>query len=279
MTLSNIKEFFNCTIMTLSYAVYEIVVLLTVDLLTSVSCQVTELNVYKANSQSDMKKLAEWFSVTNRAKSLMENDETAIKGLEKESCQKKKSDVCRAFHNAKNRLDHWKKICPKSGLWISECYALSMYTDAAYRKFNEAAMKGDFETYKVFSYLLNCAVRRLSLNKNFKVEDNEKLYRCLKTKHTRPNAEKIYWKTFTSTSLDKEGTCSFGSATKIEFEPEATKFGAKIMNFSKFSDQTEVLIPPFESYDVLKSESKNPEIIRFKSSLRQKHDLSGICRK
>lgn len=262
--------------MALSCAVNGFVILLTFHLLTSVSCQVAELDVYKEDSTTDMEQLAKWITATGDARKTMNNSEKAKGHLKDESCRNKSSACCKSLENAE-QSKALERNCNESGLWMAECYALFMYTDEAYDDFTAAARKGDFETYKFLNYLMHCAIVKLSLNEKYKVKDNEKLFRGLKTEHTKPNAERIFWKAFASTSLSEKQAFEFGNKTKIEFEPKAAQYGAKIQDFSKSPDKEEVLVSPFETYDVLTSQANNNKIIRFTSSERQEFAQLSSC--
>lgn len=254
--------------MALPNAVFGIATLLTALVSRQVSCQVTELDVYKEGSTPDMEQLSRWMDSMGDARKAINDSEKVEGHLKDESCKNKSSVCCQSLENAKQSRA-LERNCNGSGLSMAECYALFMYTDEAYWEFTAAARKGDFETYKVLNYLINCAVVKLSLNAKYKVKDNEKLFRGLKTDHTRPNADRIFWKAFASTSRSEKQASEFGNKTKIEFEPNAAQYGAKIQDFSKFPDKEEVLVSPFEIYDVLKSEADNKQTMRFRSSQRQ----------
>lgn len=251
-----------------SYAVFGIVILLTANFLKQVSCLATELDVYKEGSTPDMEQLSRWMDSIGDARKAMTDSEKAEGHLKDESCKNKTSACCRSLESAEQSRA-LQTNCNESGLLMAECYALFVYTDGAYWEFTAAARKGDFETYKVLNYLINCAVIQLSLNAKNKVNDSEKLFRGLKTEHTRPNADRIFWIAFATTSRSEKQASEFGNKTKIEFEPSAAQYGAKIQDFSKFSDKEEVIVSPFEIYDVLKSEANDNQTIRFRSSQRQ----------
>lgn len=197
---------------------------------------------------------------------------TAMRQLLVESCDDEERDVmCNTFLFARRE----RKPCP-SGLTSAECLAVTMYSAEVaggfYRVFNNASAYGVWEPYRVYTSLLYAAVRKLAAIEPVPV--GAKLYRGMSLACRPPDARRIFWKTFTSTTLDEEIAGYFGSMTSLVFEGQATLVGARIKNLSLIEMEEEVLIPPFETFDFLKadkqtfyfSSSKEQELLRDGSS-------------
>lgn len=177
---------------------------------------------------------------------------TAMRQLLLESCEDEKNQVmCQTFVRAREA----DKCIP--GLTRAECLAVTMYTaefGGFYREFNNASSYGVWDPYRVYTSLLYSAVKKLADIEP--VPFDAGLYRGMWLKCKPPNATRIFWKTFTSTSLDQRIAEYFGSATTIVFQGRASVYGARIRNLSLIEVEDEVLIPPFELFDYLKADDQ-----------------------
>lgn len=207
-----------------------------------------DLRVYDADKEADV--IREWHDLVKDPI----DEETAMRQLLQEACDddnKDLSKMCLTFVIAK----HSKKCVP--GLTMAECVAVTMYTyegNGFYREFNNASAYGVWEPYKIYTSLLFSAVKKLSVIEP--IPFNSTLYRGMGVSCNRPNAKRIFWKTFTSTSFDRDIARYFGESTFYEFLPTATLFGARVKNLSFIGEEEEVLIPPFEVFNFVKADGQ-----------------------
>ncbi|XP_068121839.1 ecto-ADP-ribosyltransferase 5-like [Hyperolius riggenbachi] len=130
--------------------------------------------------------------------------------------------------------------------------ALMAYTmeTKVYRDFNEAVRNykdpGSFK-YHSLHFFLTRAVTLLRSSRRC-VSENM-VYRGIKDIHLYPdpNGGTVRFGQFTSTSKEKKIAQKFGTATFFNI---STCFGAKIGNYSFFSDENEVLVPADEVFSV-----------------------------
>lgn len=216
------------------------------------------LRVYDADKEADV--IREWHDLVKDPI----DEETAMRQLLIEACDDDDKDLrvmCYTFLMAKS-----ENLCVP-GLTKAECVAVTMYTiegNGFYRDFNNASAFGVWAPYRVYTSLLFSAVKKLAAIEPVPI--HTRLYRGMRVACNRPSAKRVFWKTFTSTSLDQEMASYFGTSTFYEFEPQATLFGARIKNLSLMSFEDEVLIPPFEVFNFVKADGQK---FYFSSSLTQ----------
>lgn len=224
------------------------------------------MEFYNANNPNDGKKLIDRLHFLEKCTDDMGDKESAMKCLEQE--MKKHGGF---VHN----LDDTRK----GGLWPAESIAINWYTsNAVYADFNRASSNRDIDKYKYLYCLLCSGLGKLMETDEYKVNVNKTLYRGITGLHKQPNVTQIYWKSFTSTSLEKKTACNFSRSgpkytkpgTLLVFEPPQKICGAKIDAFSFRKEESEVLIMPFQCYDVLQIREDryacDPREIYFRSS-------------
>lgn len=224
------------------------------------------LRAYDADK--DLEKIRQWHDLIKAPV----DASTAMRQLLIESCDDvERYIMCNTFLFARRE----RKPCP-SGLTSAECLAVTMYSAEVaggfYREFNNASSYGVWEPYRVYTSLLYSAVKKLAAIEPVPV--GAKLYRGMSLVCRPPDAKRIFWKTFTSTTLDEEIAGYFGSLTSLVFEGQATLVGARIKNLSLIEIEDEVLIPPFETFDFLKAEQQK---FYFSSSKEQELLRDGSC--
>ncbi|XP_054830489.1 erythroblast NAD(P)(+)--arginine ADP-ribosyltransferase-like [Eublepharis macularius] len=120
-----------------------------------------------------------------------------------------------------------------------------------YRDLNRAVRKGESEEYylrafhfKAFHFLLR-ALQVLRANASPKCHET---YRGVRgASFIAEPSEKARFGYFASSSLDKDQAMSFGKDTFFTIE---TCYGGYIKEFSFFPEEEEILIPPFEEFQV-----------------------------
>lgn len=207
------------------------------------------LRVYDADKEMDV--IREWHDLVKDPI----DEGTALRQLLIEACDedniKNPRIMCETFLAAKSA-----NMCVP-GLTRAECVAVTMYTmeyNGFYQEFNNASAYGVWAPYRVYTTLLFSAVKKLAAIEPVPIDAS--LYRGMRVTCSPPNAKRIFWKTFTSTSLNKDVASFFGESTFNEFKTPATIFGARIKNLSAISFEEEVLIPPFEVFDFLKADGQ-----------------------
>lgn len=156
------------------------------------------------------------------------------------------------------------------GLTRPECLVVLMYTDdgasrAFVKEFNRASTNKNWQPYRVYTTLLVSALRKLT--EIDPIPPGATLYRGINFKAEPPKAERIFWKAFTSTSLDQkvaEETFGGSSGTILEFQPPASRRGARIRKLSNYYTEDEVLLLPFEEFHFL---SAKDQTLYFSSSV------------
>ncbi|NXJ85875.1 NRT2 ribosyltransferase, partial [Trogon melanurus] len=99
--------------------------------------------------------------------------------------------------------------------------------------------------FKSLHFLLNEALRAL---RDVQPQRCHRVYRGVKDiRFTAQRGQSVRFGHFTSTSLRNESTVSFGQDT---FFSVVTCYGVSIRDFSYFPSEEEVLIPPFEVFNV-----------------------------
>lgn len=148
----------------------------------------------------------------------------------------------------KNLIAGWNK-----GLDLEQVTAICVYTGRlAYQPFNTALREGRLIYGSKFSFhylyvVLTSAVQTLKLR-----QPCYTTYRRCSASFSGTVGQRMRFGSFTSTSLKKNLT-HFGRKTCFEIR---TCFGAKIREFSEFPDEKEVLIPPYEEFEILSRKVK-----------------------
>ncbi|XP_031467933.1 NAD(P)(+)--arginine ADP-ribosyltransferase 2-like [Phasianus colchicus] len=150
--------------------------------------------------------------------------------------------------------------CPK--LRQELAIAVLAYTarGGMYRKFNAATRQGgqnhqhylNSYDFKTLHFVLTLALQDL-----WKSDPNEcyKVFRGVKgIRFTTEEGQTVRFGQFTSASLKKEVAEKFGKDTVFVIN---TCYGAPIKQFSFFKYQDEILIPPFEVFEVIKISNAN----------------------
>uniref|UniRef100_A0A8C1CIT2 NAD(P)(+)--arginine ADP-ribosyltransferase n=2 Tax=Cyprinus carpio TaxID=7962 RepID=A0A8C1CIT2_CYPCA len=140
---------------------------------------------------------------------------------------------------------------PEDDLTENHLIAIYVYTDKeVYREFNNAVRR-EKEKYKNMTYpwfslhfLLTEAIQLLKKTQ----EGCKSTYRGTDVEFDRDvlNAE-VRFGSFTSSSLNRTVAEGFGNVFCFEIY---TCEGAEVANYSKFPDEDEVLIPPYETFKV-----------------------------
>ncbi|XP_041029950.1 NAD(P)(+)--arginine ADP-ribosyltransferase 2-like isoform X2 [Carcharodon carcharias] len=184
-------------------------------------------------------------------------DNLAIECLNEE-LQKNKtfmnvSDLARKFWNGRT-IPH--------GLRKEHMIVVTMYTHhgSLYKAFNDEVQKyGNITKYnsefklKAFHYLLTIALQAL--------RDHSKylhLYRGLNVPKFGRRGQEMRFGRFTSTSLNRTVAEGYGNRTLFVLN---TTYGVKIRNYSFFEGEDEILIPPYEKFEIVKAESSGGNCI------------------
>ncbi|XP_030650022.1 ecto-ADP-ribosyltransferase 5-like [Chanos chanos] len=182
-----------------------------------------------------------------------------------EGCAEKMSDrvsskyLDKEKNSSENISKAWKdaekyRKAPGDGLNILNSVAIHLYTEVSHKMYlelNEAVGAGrdayKNETFKLYSFyfLLTDAIKRLKRTQR----DCVTVYRRTKRKYTTENVlhQTVRFGRFTSSSLNYALTTSFGSESCFEIY---TCFGADISHYSALEHEKEVLIPPYEIFNV-----------------------------
>ncbi|NXG69010.1 NARE ribosyltransferase, partial [Baryphthengus martii] len=158
---------------------------------------------------------------------------------------------------AKGWWSYHSHIQHKTPLRSEQAIALLVYTynSPRYKKFNEAVrMAGssrecylDNFHFKVLHFFLTEALRAL---RDAQPDRCYNVYRGVNgTSFTVQQHQSVRFGQFTSSSLQRSVAESFGQDTFFFIE---TCHGVPIENYSYFPKEEEVLIPPFESFEVTK---------------------------
>lgn len=138
--------------------------------------------------------------------------------------------------------------------------ALCAYTAGAHGDLNPAVRRGK-ESYKTsfefhaLHFLLSDALRLLKLNQRSCFTT----YRRSKLLYSGESGQTIRFGSFASSSLNKD-LRQFGRRTCFEIR---TCFGAYLKSYSEFdSDEDEVLIPPYEMFNIVSVDSSGESDLR-----------------
>ncbi|XP_036001835.1 ecto-ADP-ribosyltransferase 5-like [Fundulus heteroclitus] len=149
------------------------------------------------------------------------------------------------LYKLKSLLSNTPKLKKKE---IMAVHAYTLETPALYSKFNVAVrtQKSDYKTetfkYHAVHFFLTMALR--SLNHDLKCVTSYRRTKC--NFKTAINSE-IRFGAFTSSTEGSYPPAEFGEKSCFEIY---TCFGADISKFSKFPQEKEVLIPPYEVFKV-----------------------------
>ncbi|KAM9389387.1 GPI-linked NAD(P)(+)--arginine ADP-ribosyltransferase 1 [Phaethornis superciliosus] len=164
----------------------------------------------------------------------------------------------RAWAEATTEWYSRMEIVPKvsSTLPLELAVAIMAYTIECplYQKFNDATRNAgrsrrdymkDFH-FKVLHFLLTRALRLL--------RDSQRPQKCFcvyrgvpDVRFTSRPGQRVRFGQFTSSSLQKDKAQSFGEKTSFSIQ---TCWGVPIKDFSFFPEEEEVLIPPYETFNV-----------------------------
>nr|XP_055036512.1 erythroblast NAD(P)(+)--arginine ADP-ribosyltransferase-like [Misgurnus anguillicaudatus] len=141
-----------------------------------------------------------------------------------------------------------KKISgPKDILKRNHLIAISVYSDViVYRQFNEDVRTGKQEyedkTFKWYwlHFWLTKAIETLK-------KGCESTYRGTSDKFDGVKNTEIRFGQFAFSSLDRKVAANFGNETCFEIK---TCYGVDVSKYSQFPNQKEVLIPPYEKFEI-----------------------------
>ncbi|XP_054696660.1 erythroblast NAD(P)(+)--arginine ADP-ribosyltransferase-like isoform X2 [Grus americana] len=148
----------------------------------------------------------------------------------------------------------WGRVPQRQAVRPDQQVALLAYTlqGPLHREFNAAVRVAGHSReeylntfhFKVLHFLLSEALRIL---RDTRPQKCHNVYRGVDIRFTARQRQSIRFGQFTSTSLRNDSTQHFGQDTFFSVE---TCYGVLIRNFSFFPMEEEVLIPPFEIFEV-----------------------------
>lgn len=220
------------------------------------------LECYDAKSQLSV--IREWY---NMIKSPLDKAQS-IDQLLKEAKNTTGKPGSRMLEYLKRAMKSTKS---ELGLTRAECLAVLMYTDdndarAFFNEYNRASREGRWEPYRIYTTLLTSAIRKLAKSKP--LSPGTYLYRGLRSRLGPPTARRLFWKSFTSTSLDyKIARDNFAGPHGIvlKFEPPVSCYAAQVGQLSTYGEE-EVILLPFEAFDFLGAKGQE---FSFKTSKTQ----------
>ncbi|KAM6293283.1 erythroblast NAD(P)(+)--arginine ADP-ribosyltransferase-like isoform 2-T3 [Porphyrio hochstetteri] len=180
-----------------------------------------------------------------------------------------KTSYSKAFEYAAAALHshgyQWQVLKPVQAIALM---AYTLENPPLYKEFNAAVRDAGRSReqylqnfpYKVLHFLLTEALRALRDAQPHQCYD---VYRGVKNTFTAQPGETVRFGQFASTSLEKKCAEGFGKATIFTVN---TCYGVPIKNFSAFLGEEEVLIPPFEIFEVTSVTHKgNSALIELRS--------------
>ncbi|XP_051865218.1 ecto-ADP-ribosyltransferase 5-like [Pristis pectinata] len=191
-----------------------------------------------------------------------ESDYLAIQYLQEEA--KQNETLAQAWEYATKRRKNDKCLSkspvPK-GLKEEHVVSVIAYTldTKLYAEFNQAVrMYGVNDSvyaekfpFKSFHYLLSVAIDRLRKNMN---RAPGTTYRGMRRVAKGQEGKKMRFGYFASSSLDIEVSKKFSTSTVFTIK---SSYGASIENYSNFSNEKEVLIPPYEVFTITQVVKQN----------------------
>lgn len=218
------------------------------------------LNYYDA--KGELKIIQEWY---NLVKSPL--DETkALDELKKEAKSEAGKQGTQMNDFLTDAFAKRKKCAQVKTLPQAECLVVMMYTNKFYIEYNQASTNRNWKPYRVYTTLLMSALKKLA--GIYPLPPGTTVYRGIKVKaNSPPTGSRLFWKAFTSTSLNYEIAKEYAGedGTILEFQLPDSRYAAKVDKLSNFP-QEEVLLLPFEAFDFVKADNKG---IHFKTSKTQ----------
>ncbi|XP_019113465.2 erythroblast NAD(P)(+)--arginine ADP-ribosyltransferase-like isoform X2 [Larimichthys crocea] len=170
------------------------------------------------------------------------------------------------FKNAWDEAEqHNRKLYGSNELKKEEIIAIYVYTlsgDELYADFNNAvrSQKSEYKTtfgYHALHFYLTSALQKLDEEQKAKGRECLTSYRGVDKKFSQDVSGKEFrFGSFTSSSAGYKIAIAFGRKSCFKIE---TCYGADISLYSKFPDEKEVLIPPYEVFKVIKIEKRSEE--------------------
>ncbi|XP_072894597.1 ecto-ADP-ribosyltransferase 5-like [Hemitrygon akajei] len=189
------------------------------------------------------------------------SDQLAIDYLEVE--RKRNSILNEVWECA---LKGMRDIRPPYGLRREHLLAVYAYTDSKcnnfYSVFNAAVrMNGTNDSvyaakfpFKSVHYLLSVALARL---REIAGREPDTTYRGMSRPVILPKEPKMRFGHFASSSLDKSIAKKYGEQTFLEIN---SRLGVAIHEYSRIPEEKEVLIPPFEEFEITHSSNSNGKV-------------------
>ncbi|NXF55863.1 NARE ribosyltransferase, partial [Oceanites oceanicus] len=155
-----------------------------------------------------------------------------------------------AWRSQQGRIPSPRALRPEQAVAI-RAYTLK---SPLYQEFNVAVRERgrslreylDAFHFKTLHFLLSEALRAL---RDAQPHHCHRVYRGVRDRFTAQLGQRIRFGRFTSTSFRKKSAECFGRETVFSVE---TCYGVPIRDFSEFPGEEEVLIPPFEIFEVTK---------------------------
>ncbi|XP_059817275.1 NAD(P)(+)--arginine ADP-ribosyltransferase 2-like [Hypanus sabinus] len=166
-------------------------------------------------------------------------------------------------------LERMGGIRPPDGLRREHLLAVYAYTDSIcnnfHSDFNSAVrMDGAGDSvyaakfpFKSVHYLLSVALARL---REIAGKAPGTTYRGMSRPVILPKEPKMIFGSFTSSSLDRSIAKKYGNQTFFEIK---SQFGVAIHEYSGKREEKEVLIPPFEEFEITRSLNNNGKVTVF----------------
>ncbi len=180
-----------------------------------------------------------------------------MSGLVTKTLLKKELEY-KIFNDAWNESE--KKIpASRDNLTQNHLIALHVYTcNEVYSEFNkdvrESKSKYKNKTFKWHSlhFLLTEAIQILNRNQN----NCHSIYRGTNSEFQGENGTEFRFGSFTSFSRNQSKTKTFGNISCFEIEKYK---GAELTNYSRYPDEQEMLIPPYEIFKVIDVKNKTDQ--------------------
>lgn len=235
--------------------------------LSTASAGSSSIYYYDAVDEQQVQDIQKWY---NLVKGPLDNKIPAIKQLGMEATSKDGKMNTKMNDYLSDAYKHTKRCKTANIPTLSqeECLVVMMYTGAFYAEYNEASRNRNWAPYRVYTTLLLSALQKLA--KANAVASGTTVYRGIKFSLDQLTSGRIFWSSFTSTSLNENIAETYvgGDGQVITFLIQDSKYAARIPKPLSNFDQEEVLLPPFQAFDVVRNEKG--KIIRFETSKTQK---------